>query len=188
MTARSSSFTWPRMRPNATPPAPRFTNTVHLVIESGSGLLGHNLSAYASDASLTPPSGSRSVTASPPRSIFTADHRSLRHQNQARRDTKMAMRTQRAGSGSSFASDTPVTVADLTTGTASLPIYTTAPSQISLLTEPPTTLAPPQFLSSYAPDQGQAGLFPNPYQQTYLPVDYSSYPPTSASNLAAQYG
>lgn len=95
----------------------------------------------------------------------------------------------RAGSGSSYTSDTAsVSLSDLSTSASTLPIYTSAPSQISLLTEPPTTLPPDSYLPSYASDQEATGVFPTSYQPTYLPVDYSAYPPTSNANLASQYG
>jgi hypothetical protein len=153
-------------------------------------MLGHDLGHYGSDASsMTPPSGSRSVTSSPPRTtlaIMTTEQRELRRQrDQARRDTKLQVRAHRTGSGSSSVYSPPATLADLATGASSMPIYTTAPSQISLLAEPPTS----SYLPSFSPplsDQSQAGMFQNPYPpQSYM--DYPAYT-TTAPSLPSQYG
>lgn len=167
-------------------------NVPPVVMEAGNGLLGHDLSSYTSDASLTPPSGSRSVTASPPRGILSPEVRELkRQQDQARRDSKARMR--RAGSGSSFGQSPPVTMADLAAATSTaLPVYTTGPTQISLQAEPTTaaTLAPSPYLPSYSPpltDQGQA-MFPGHYQQPYLQDYGSGYPSSTGPGLPPQYG
>lgn len=171
--AGRSSFTWPGME--------------------NANLLGHDLGSYASDVSLSPPSGSRSVTASPPRGMLTAEQRELKRQrDQVRRDTKMSQRQSRAdSSSSSYVHSPPVTMADLTTGASSLPIYTTAPSQISVLADPASTLAPQQYMASYSPPlETQSNLFSNQYSpQQYLQMGYPpSYPSTTSPSLASHYG
>lgn len=163
-----SSFTWP-------------------VVEQGNGLLGPDLGHYGSEASLTPPSGSRSVTASPPRSSLTPEQRELKRQrDQARHNSKMHVRGRRTGSGSSSVYSPPPTLADLSTGAPSMPIYTTAPSQISLLAEPPTTQYLPSF-SSPIPDHGQANMFPGHYPPPSYMNEYG-YPSATPSNMSSHYG
>jgi hypothetical protein len=78
-------------------------------------------------------------------------------------------------------------LADMTTAASSMPVYTTAPSQISLLTEP----SAPQYLPPFSPplqDQNQTNMFANPYQsqQSYMP-DYG-YPPSTSPSLPSHYG
>ncbi|KAK4251146.1 hypothetical protein C7999DRAFT_28174 [Corynascus novoguineensis] len=164
-----SSFTWP-------------------VMESNSGLMPpHDLGPYGSDASLTPPSHSRSVTASPPRTTLTPEQRELKRQrDQARHNSKLQARSRRTDSASSSVYSPPVTLADMTTGASSMPIYTTAPSQISLLAEPTAQ----QYLPPFSPplqDQNQAAMFTSPYQsQSYLP-EYP-YPASTAPSLPSHYG
>ncbi|KAK3939121.1 hypothetical protein QBC46DRAFT_263886 [Diplogelasinospora grovesii] len=199
MGSRSSYSTWPgeqQQQPRSTI-GPHGYSQQRLVLESSSGLLGPDLSHhhYGSDASMTPPSGSRSVTASPPRGALTPEQRELKRQrDQARRDTKMQVRTRRTGSGSSSVYSPPVSLADLSTGASSLPIYTTAPSQISLLAEPPTT----QYLPPFSPpltDQSHYQSGGGSYTSSYPPpssymTDYSSYPPTTSAppSLPSHYG
>lgn len=159
--------------------------TNNAVLETGSGLMPPDLH-YGSDASLTPPSGSRSVTASPPRSTLTPEQRELKRQrDQARHNSKLQARGRRTDSASSVYSP-PVTLADLTTSASSMPVYTTAPSQISLLAEP----SAPQYLPPFSPplpDHNQANMFTNAYPpQPYMP-DYG-YPPTSTPSLPSHYG
>ncbi len=184
-----SSFTWPGRAPYTLALArqPRHHDLQHIVVEQGNGLLGQDLGHYASDASLTPPSGSRSVTASPPRSGLTPEQRELKRQrDQARHNSKMQARVRRTGSGSSSVYSPPVSLADLTTGTSSMPVYTTAPAQISLLAEPPTTQYLPSF-SSPIPDHSQQSMFPGHYPPPSYMTDYG-YPPGAGPNLQSQYG
>jgi hypothetical protein len=98
----------------------------------------------------------------------------------------MQARSRRADSGSSSVYSPPVTLADMTTGASSMPIYTTAPSQISLLAEP----SAPHYLPPFSPplqDQNQPSMFANSYpSQSYIP-DYG-YPPSSAPSLPSHYG
>ncbi|KAK4117197.1 hypothetical protein N656DRAFT_20837 [Canariomyces notabilis] len=156
-----------------------------VVLESGSGLMPPDLSHYGSDASLTPPSGSRSVTASPPRSTLTPEQRELKRQrDQARHSSKLQARGRRTDSASSTYSP-PVTLADLTTSAPSMPVYTSAPTQISLLAEPS-----PQYLPPYSPplpDHSQQNMFTSPYPQQPYMADYG-YPPTTNPSLPAHYG
>ncbi|KLU87349.1 hypothetical protein MAPG_06349 [Magnaporthiopsis poae ATCC 64411] len=165
------------------------------VLDSGNNnsLLGHDLSSYGSEASLTPPSGPSSVTASPPRNM-SAEQRELRRQrDQARRDTKKAVRIRRA-TGSSYGGSPPVTMADMASPT-SLPVYTTGPTQISLLTEP-TNLAStssysmPTYATSLPTDPQTQPLFSAPYQPhaaSYL-GEYQPAYTTTPPSLPSQYG
>ncbi|KAL2135657.1 hypothetical protein VTI74DRAFT_7467 [Chaetomium olivicolor] len=156
------------------------------VMDSGSSLMPPDLGHYGSEASLTPPSGSRSVTASPPRTTLTAEQRELKRQrDQARHNAKLQSRGRRTDSASSVYSP-PASVADMTTVASSMPVYTTAPSQIPLLAEPSTSQYLPPF-SPPVPDPSQASMYTNPYPtQSYIP-DYS-YPATTAPSLPSHYG
>lgn len=146
------------------------------------------LGAYTPDASLSPPSGSRSVTASPPRSTLTPEQRELKRQrDQARHSSKLHARGRRTDSASSSAYSPPVTLPDMVTGASNMPVYTTAPPPISLLAEPSAPHYLPPF-SPPLPDHSQANMFTNPYPpQPYLPPDYG-YPPTTAASLPSHYG
>lgn len=160
-----------------------------------------------SEASLSPPSHPRSLANSPPR--MSAEQRELKRQrDQARRDSKLAARLQRAGSHSSqggqydVVASPPSTNGDYTStsGLSSMPIYTTAPTEMSLLTEP-TTLAPQMVLPPYSSPLSSSSslplhspplpsssstIFPSPYQPpSYL--DYS-YPPSTSSSMSSHYG
>lgn len=136
-----SSYTWPGL-------------------DAGADLLGHDMSSvgHGSDASMTPPSGSRSLTSSPPRFTLTPEQRELKRQrDQARRDSKTTARARRAMSTYSSASQSPPVSLHEFSSASPVPVYTTAPSQISLLAEPATSIAP-QYMSSYStsplPDHG----------------------------------
>jgi hypothetical protein len=137
---------------------------------SSGALLGHDLASmgHASDASLTPPSGSRSVTASPPRANMTAEQRELKRQrDQARRSSKEAARIRRSSSNP-YVQGTPITMAEAVSAALTLPVYTTAPASISLLAEPVTTMASQTYVPSYSPplpDHGQGNVYPNAYGQ-----------------------
>ncbi|KAJ9137872.1 Transcription factor C2C2 protein [Pleurostoma richardsiae] len=170
-----SSFTWP-------------------VLEPGSGLLGHDLGSYGSE-SMASPSGSRSVTASPPRGALTPEQRELKRQrDQARRDSKVTARIKRAGSNSSQGpydvASPPAPMADLasTASLPSMPVYTTAPSDMSMLTEPATTMGAQLVLPSYSPPMSSQAqpIFPSPYQQPYM-ADYSAYPTSTGASLPPHY-
>lgn len=154
--------------------------------EQSNGLLGSDLNHHyaPSDASLTPPSGSRSVTSSPPRSSLSAEQRELKRQrDQVRHSSKLQARSQRAGSGSSSVYSPPVTLADLASGASTMPVYTTAPPQMSLLTEPPTTQYLPSF-SPPIPEHNQGSMYPGPYPPpSYMPeYGYSAAGPSMAQH------
>lgn len=141
---------------------------------------------------MSPPVHSRSSTNSPPR--MTPEQRELKRQrDQARRDSKLSARFQRAGSQGSQSTyevtSPPASQGDFpsTSSLPSMPVYTTAPTDISLLTEP-TTLAPQMVLPPYSPPlppSSQMG-FPSPYSQPPY-MDYS-YPPTTGAPMSTHYG
>lgn len=127
----------------------------------------------APESSLSPPMHS------PPR--MSAEQRELKRQrDQARRDSKLSARIQRAT----------LTQGELThtSSISSMPTYTTTttPTDISLLTEP-TTSASQMVLPSYSPPlpANVIGL-PSPYQQPQY-MDYS-YPPSAGAPLSSHYG
>jgi len=157
-------------------------------VEPGNSLLPDLSHHYGSDASLTPPSGSRSVTASPPRSSLTAEQRELKRQrDQARHTSKLQARGRRTGSGSSSVYSPPATLADLSTGASTMPVYTTAPPPMSLLAEPPTTQYLPPF-SPPLPDHSQSGMFQSHYPPpSYMPPDYG-YSSAPGPSMPSPYG
>lgn len=143
-----SSLSWPGLDPNV-------------------DLLGHDLMSQAgSDASMTPPSTSRSATSSPPRGILSPEQRELKRQrDQARRDSKTSVRARRALSGASYSSASPpMTMAEFSTASP-MPIYTTSPSQISLLTEPVTTIPGSSYIPAYStsPLPEPSTMFASPF-------------------------
>lgn len=183
---------------------PRSTYTWHGIhaLESSPELLSHDISnvGHGSDiSSLTPPSGSRSLTSSPPRPILTPEQRELKRQrDQARRDSKTSARVRRGMSNNSYpstAQSPPVAMHDFSSA-SSMPIYTTAPSQISLLAEPVTTVGP-SYMSSYStsplPDHGNSQMFSPHYSplpsNDYMSMNYpAGYPPPpSTQSLSSQY-
>ncbi|KAI8630572.1 hypothetical protein F5Y19DRAFT_483896 [Xylariaceae sp. FL1651] len=172
-------------------------------LESSPELLSHDLSSvgHASDiSSLTPPSGSRSLTSSPPRPILTPEQRELKRQrDQARRDSKTTVRVRRGMSNNSYSSaaaqSPPVTMHDFSSASP-LPVYTTAPSQISLLAEPVTTVGTsymPSYSTSPLPDHGNSHMFSPHYSplpsNDYMGINYSPAfpPPPSTQSLSSQY-
>jgi hypothetical protein len=162
-------------------------------------MLGHDFGTYSADTGLPPPPGtdSRSVTGSPPR-MFTAEQRELkRQQDQARRDSKISQRQIRTGSGSqaSYVSSPAVSMSEMTTGVPTMPIYSTAPSQISLLAEPAASATTHPYLSTYSSPIPMDNQFPNhyapqPYMYTpeYQASSASTYPPVVGGSLPTQYG
>ncbi|KAI1200882.1 hypothetical protein F5X97DRAFT_331821 [Nemania serpens] len=171
-------------------------------LESSPELLPHDMSsvAHGSDiSSLTPPSGSRSLTSSPPRPILTPEQRELKRQrDQARRDSKTTARVRRGMSNNSYSpvsQSPPVAMHDFSSSSA-MPIYTTAPSQISLLAEPVTTVGP-SYMSSYStsplPDHANSQMFSSHYSplpsNDYMGMSYSAGypPPPSTQSLSSQY-
>ncbi|KAH9908720.1 hypothetical protein F4778DRAFT_718412 [Xylariomycetidae sp. FL2044] len=161
-----SSFTWPGL-------------------DSSSDYLGHDLASvgHSSDASMTPPSGSRSLTSSPPRPILTPEQRELKRQrDQARRDSKASVRARRAMSNYSSSSQSPPASISEFSSASPVPVYTTAPSQISLLAEPVTTVGGSSYIPSYSSslsDHSNSSMF-SPQFSPLPPNDYlglSSYSP-----------
>lgn len=172
--------------------------TADIVLEpSGSAYLGHDLGHYGSDPSMTPPSAPRSMTGSPPRPSLAPEQRELKRQrDMARRDSKVSQRIRRAGSNSSsqggYEVSSPPSDLASTTSLPSMPVYTTAPAELSLLTEP-TTLAPQLVMGhgSYSPplpSSSSQSMFPTPYQQQQPYMDYSAYPTTTGASMPSHYG
>jgi hypothetical protein len=157
------------------------------VLDSGSSLMPPDYQPYGSEASLSPPSESRSATASPPRLGLTPEQRELKRQrDHARHQSKLQVRNRRAESSSSSTYSTATTpIPNMTTASPSLPVYSTAPAQLSLLTEP----SAPHYLPAYtAPlHDSQSSMYTAPYSQSYLPADYG-YPPSTSPGLPSQYG
>ncbi|KAI0393523.1 hypothetical protein F5Y17DRAFT_432281 [Xylariaceae sp. FL0594] len=151
-------------------------------------------------SSLTPPpSGSRSMTSSPPRPILTPEQRELKKQRDlARRDSKAGVRARRGMSNASYppaAQSPPVTVHEFSSASP-MPIYTTAPSQISLLAEPVTSVGPsymPAYSTSPLPDHTNSPMFSSHYSplpsNDYMSMNYSTGfpPPPSAPSISSQY-
>ncbi|CCC06231.1 unnamed protein product [Sordaria macrospora k-hell] len=165
-----SSFSWP-------------------VLDSGSGLMSPELGSYGSDSSFT---GSRSGTASPPRTSLSAEQRELKRQrDQARRNSKMHVRGGRAGSSSSSGVySPPPSLAVMSSGAPSMPVYTSA-GPVSLLTEPHATHYHAQFsppLSDHHHNHhSQSSMYHNPYPTPTYINDYG-YPASATSSLPSHYG
>ncbi|KAI1268759.1 hypothetical protein F5Y18DRAFT_166051 [Xylariaceae sp. FL1019] len=171
-------------------------------LESSPELLPHELSSVGHHSDISnltpPPSGSRSLTSSPPRSILTPEQRELKRQvDQARRDSKATARVRRGMSNTSYSSagqSPPMTMHDFSSASP-LPIYTTAPSQISLLAEPVSTVGPsymPAYSTSPLPDHSSSHVFTPHYSplpsSDYMGMNYSpAFPPTTAQSLSSQY-
>jgi len=147
-----SAFAWPGIHGATT--------------EASAHFLGHELASlgHGSDASLTPPSVSRSITASPPRASLTPEQRELKRQmDQVRRDSKGASRIRRSSSNAY--------VPDSSTA-MNMPVYTTAAPPISILAEPATTMSSQTYLPSYSHAMQNAppstvSSMPSVYQTAY---------------------
>lgn len=110
------------------------------------GLLPQDMGHRAPESSLSPPVHSRSATSSPPR--MSAEQRELKRQHErARRDSKLSARIQRPGSQrlhrSYEVTSPPSTQGEFARTSSmsrisSMPVHTTAPTDISLLTESTT--------------------------------------------------
>ncbi|KAH6608733.1 hypothetical protein Trco_002079, partial [Trichoderma cornu-damae] len=137
-----------------------------------------------SESSISPQSLPKTLPASPSRSILTPEQRELKKQrDRARRDSRVSTRIHRA-SGSSYMGSPPMTMSDVTS-TMALPIYTTAPPPISLLSEPASSLNDTSYLPPYSPHM-QDQTFVPPYQQP-LQSNYSlsmEYPAAYGSSSA----
>jgi len=173
-----NSFTWPGTLREARYHLYQTGGSQQAVMDSQTGLLGSDLPPYTSDASLSPPGGSRGVSASPPRGTLSMEQRELkRQQDHARHTSKVHMRGRRSGSGSSVYSN-PAALIDPSTGGPSMPIYTTAPpTHIPMMAEPPTSQYLPPF-SPPLPDQSMFAPYSTP---SYGVPQY--YPPTSSQSL-----
>ena len=142
---------------------------------SGNAMLGHDLSSMGpgSDPSMTPPTGARSLTSSPPRSSLTTEQRELkRQQDKVRRDSRLTTRMRRTSSQSYVDSPPPTMTMPDVSSSMNLPVYTTAPAPMSLLPEPATTMSTPSYLPSYSTSsmeeqqQSHANqVYSNTYQQ-----------------------
>lgn len=156
------------------------------VLDSGPGLMSPELGSYGSDSSFT---GSRSGTASPPRTSLSAEQRELKRQrDQARRDSKMHVRGRRAGSSSSSGVySPPPSLAVLSSGAPSMPVYTSA-GPVSLLAEPHPTHYPAQFSPSLLdPHNSQSNMYQNAYPTPSYINDYG-YPVSATPSLSSHYG
>lgn len=147
------------------------------------------LGSYGSDSSFT---GSRSGTASPPRTSLSAEQRELKRQrDQARRNSKMHVRGGWAGSSSSSGVySPPPSLAVMSSGAPSMPVYTSA-GPVSLLTEPHATHYHAQFsppLSDHHHNHhSQSSMYHNPYPTPTYINDYG-YPASATSSLPSHYG
>ncbi|KID88121.1 transcription factor Zn, C2H2 [Metarhizium guizhouense ARSEF 977] len=145
-------------------------------------ILGADLNSLVSgsDASLTPPSETRSLASSPPRLSMTPEQQEMRrHRDRVRRESKLTSRMRRTDSASYTTSPPPMALNDVSNAIP-LPIYSTAP-QVSLLAEPSQALHNQQYLSSYNAALQEAShtsqmFTSSPYQSipsTYsMPMDY----------------
>ncbi|KAK3497709.1 uncharacterized protein B0T23DRAFT_402800 [Neurospora hispaniola] len=162
-----SSFTWP-------------------VLDSGSGLISPEFGSYGSDSSFA---GSRSGTASPPRTSLSAEQRELKRQrDQARRDSKMHIRGRRAGSSSSSGVySPPPSLAVMSSGAPGMPIYTSA-GPVSLLAETHTTRYHAQFSPPLSDHHNtQSNMYHNSYPTPTYINDYG-YPASATPGLPSYYG
>ena len=158
-----------------------------IVLDSGSGLISPDLGSYGSDSSFP---GSRSQTASPPRTSLSAEQRELKRQrDQARRDSKMHVRGRRAGSSSSSGVySPPPPLAVLSSGAPSMPVYTSA-GPVSLLAEPHTTHYQAQFSPPLSDHQhhSQSSMYHHAYPTPTYINDYG-YPAPATPSLSSHYG
>ncbi|KAG8421418.1 hypothetical protein J3459_007715 [Metarhizium acridum] len=146
-------------------------------------ILGADLNSLVSgsEASMTPPSETRSLASSPPRLSMTPEQQEMRrHRERVRRESKLTSRMRRTDSASYTTSPPPMAMSDVSNAIP-LPIYSTAPP-VSLLAEPSQALHNQPYLSSYnqaLQDASHTSQMFNssPYQQsipsTYsMPMDY----------------
>lgn len=122
-----------------------------------------------SEPSLTPPGGPKAMLASPSRSILSVDHHELKRQrDRARRDSKLNNRMRRP-SVNSYTGSPPMSMPDCTSA-MSLPVYTTAPAGVSLLSEPATTMGSDPYIHAYSSpmhDHSHGGsVYGTSYQHT----------------------
>ncbi|KAL7960869.1 hypothetical protein V8C34DRAFT_274987 [Trichoderma compactum] len=167
------TFPWPGMFES--------NNTTSTMIAQDFSSILHPVS----ESSVSPQSVPKTLPASPSRGILTPEQRELKKQrDRARRDSRASTRIQRGSSSSSYMSSPPMSVSDVTS-TMALPIYTTAPPAMSLLSEPAPALSDPSYIPPYSPHM-QEQAFASPYQQP-LQSNYSlsvEYPPTYGTSNA----
>lgn len=149
-------------------------------MHSGMQSLGPSTDA----TSLTPPLASRSVTSSPPRAALTPQQRELKRQrDQIRRESKASVRAHRASSNPYLDSPT-MSVSDVPAGMG-VPIYSTAPTPLSLLAEPVPNMAASSYMPSYSspvPEPSYSDNYSTMVPNYNMGVGYANqFPP------AAQY-
>lgn len=136
----------------------------------------------------SPATAPRSLTSSPPQGSFTPEQRELRRQQQrARRDSRLGVRMRRENSNTPlYDSPPPMALSDVTSGAMDMPHYSAAPTTMSLLSDPSSSLPNGHYMQSYSPplpeNQPNAPMFPTPYQQP-LPGSYGM-----AMDYSGQYG
>ncbi|KAH8743088.1 hypothetical protein F5883DRAFT_722806 [Diaporthe sp. PMI_573] len=167
--------------------------TADVVLEQpNGGFVGQDMRHCTPESSLSPPVHLRYTTSSPPR--MNAEQRELKRQRgQARRDSKLLARIQRAGCQGSHSgydvSPPPSTQGEFahTSSMSGMPVYTTVPTEMPLLTEP-TTLAPQMVLPAYSPPLPSSNQMDchSPYQRPKY-MDYS-YPPLTGAPLSSHCG
>ncbi|KAH6674053.1 hypothetical protein F5X68DRAFT_41625 [Plectosphaerella plurivora] len=144
----------------------------------------HSLGSSTDATSLTPPLASRSVTSSPPRAALTPQQRELKRQrDQIRRESKASVRAHRASSNPYLDSPT-LSVSDVPAGMG-VPIYSTAPTPLSLLAEPVPNMAASSYMPPYSspvPEPSYSDNYSTMVPNYNMGVGYANqFPP------AAQY-
>ncbi|KAK1241560.1 hypothetical protein MKX08_001534 [Trichoderma sp. CBMAI-0020] len=143
-----------------------------------------------SESSVSPQSLPRMLPPSPSRSILTPEQRELKKQrDRARRGERITTRI-RAGSSSSssYMGSPPMAMADATSP-MSLPVYTTAPQPISLLSESAPSIHESSYLPPFSPhlqEPAYAPSYQQPLQSNYpMSMDYpANYPSSSPYSLS----
>ncbi|KAM0486840.1 hypothetical protein ACHAPX_000103 [Trichoderma viride] len=143
-----------------------------------------------SESSVSPQSLPKMLPPSPTRSILTPEQRELKKQrDRARRGERITTRI-RAGSSSSssYMGSPPMTMSDATSP-MSLPVYTTAPQPISLLSESAPSIHEPSYLPPFSPHLQESAYAPSyqqPLQSNYpMSMDYpANYPSSSPYSLS----
>lgn len=143
-----------------------------------------------SESSVSPQSLPKMLPPSPSRSMLTPEQRELKKQrDRARRGERITTRI-RAGSSSSssYMGSPPMTMSDVTSP-MSLPVYTTAPQPISLLSEPAPSIHEPSYLPPFSPhlqEPAYAPSYQQPLQSNYpMSMDYpANYPSSSPYSLS----
>ncbi|GJN83703.1 hypothetical protein PLIIFM63780_007252 [Purpureocillium lilacinum] len=157
---------------------------------SSNSILGTDLSSIisGSEPSMTPPSETKSLASSPPRTTMTPELQELkRRRDQVRRDSKISARIRRAES-SSYTTSPPMSMGEVSNA-ISLPVYTTAPSSMSLMATPAGTLASAPFLQPYNPNLGDQSQSNHVFSPAYQPLQHGygvamEYPPSYTGEFA----